>query len=142
MDTNNHLNGIFSAFDFLNSEFSPSSQLVDIFSSHFSFHWTNCRNKESKAAYIHKLDKCILNALSNSKSVVIVSDASNKNNIAISIAHIHSLSNSIKKMIYYAVSITSTEAELFTIRCGINQAIQVPDVSHIIIITDTIHVTY
>jgi len=32
------------------------------------------------------------------------------------------------------------EVELFTIRCGINQAIQMQKVSHIIVITDIIHV--
>jgi len=56
----------------------------------------------------------------DSKSVVMVSDASIKNNIAMFISHIHSPSNPIKKTICYAVNITSTEAELFAIRCGIN----------------------
>jgi len=72
VDTNNCLNGIFPVFNSLDSEFSPGSQLVDIFSSCFSFHQTNHRNKESKAAHIRKLDECVLNALSNSKSVIIV----------------------------------------------------------------------
>ena len=31
------------------------------------------------------------------------------------------------------MNITSTEAELFAIRCGINQAIQVPNVEQIIV---------
>jgi len=38
------------------------------------------------------------------------------------------------------MNITSTEAELFSIRCGINLAIQVPNVGQIIIITDAIPV--
>ena len=142
VDTNNCLNGIFPVFDSLNSEFSPGSQLVDTFSSCFSFHQTNHRNKESKAAHICKLDECVLNTFSDSKSVIIVSDASIKNNVATSVVHIHSLLNPIKEMVHHAVSITFTEAELFTIRCGINQAIQVPGVSHIIIIMDTIHAAY
>jgi len=45
-------------------------------------------------------------------------------------------------MLHYAVSITSTEAELFAIRYSINQAIQVSKVSHIIVITDTIYMMY
>jgi len=48
-------------------------------------------------------------------------------------------SNSIKKNIHHAINVTSTEAELFAIRCRINQAVQIPDVSHIIVITDAIH---
>ena len=35
--------------------------------------------------------------------------------------------------------ITSTEAELFVIRCGINQACSKEDISRIIIVTDSIH---
>jgi len=34
----------------------------------------------------------------------------------------------------------TTEAELFAIRCGINQATQIPGTSRIIIVTDTLHV--
>ena len=52
VDTNNHLNGIFPLFNSLNSKFSPGSRLIDIFSSHFSFHQADYKNKESKAAQI------------------------------------------------------------------------------------------
>jgi len=48
-------------------------------------------------------------------------------------------SNGIKKTIHYAINVTSTEAELFAIRCRINQAVQILDVSHIMVITDAIH---
>jgi len=58
-------------------------------------------------AHIYKLDKCVLNTSTDPKSVVIVSDASIKNNIAIFITHIHSHSNLITKTIYYAVNIIS-----------------------------------
>ena len=43
------------------------------------------------------------------------------------------------KTTYHAVNITSTKVELFVIRCGINQAVQVPNIKHIIVITDIIH---
>ena len=36
------------------------------------------------------------------------------------------------------MNVTSTEAELFLIRYGINQAVQVPNTEYIIVITDTI----
>jgi len=75
----------------------------------------------------------------DSNSVVVISDASIKNNITILILHIHSNSNGIKKTIHHAVNITSTETELFAIRCRINQAVQIPEASHIVVITDTIH---
>ena len=44
----------------------------------------------SKVAHIYKLDKYVLNTSTDPKSVVIISDASIKNNIDIFITHIHS----------------------------------------------------
>ena len=44
------------------------------------------------------------------------------------------------KTIHHAVHVTSTEAELFAIRCGINQVLNFNNMSKIIIITDSIHV--
>jgi len=62
-----------------------------------------------------------------------------EDNVATYITQIHSYSNSIKKTLHHAINITTTEAELFTIRCRINQATQVTNVFHIIIITNTIY---
>ena len=75
----------------------------------------------------------------NPHSVVTISDVSIKNNVAISILHIHYNSNDIKKTIHYTVNITSTKTELFAIQYKIDQAVQIPKVSHIIIITDAIY---
>ena len=60
--------------------------------------------------------------------------------MAISIAHIHVHNKPIVKMLHYAVNVTSTEAEIFAIRCGINQAINIPGISKIIVVTNSIHV--
>ena len=59
----------------------------------------------------------------DSHSTIIVSDMSIKNNIVTLIAHIYSYNLPVIKMIHYATNIISTEAELFAIRCGINQAV-------------------
>ena len=142
INANNHFNGIFSLFDSLNSKFSPGSWLVDNFSSHFFFYQANHKDKESRAAHSHKFDDIVLNNSSNSNSVIVVSNASIKNNITMSIVHIYSYLNSIKKTLHHAVGITFTEAELFAIRHSINQAIQIPEASHIIIITDSIHMAH
>ena len=45
------------------------------------------------------------------------------------------------KMIHYAVNITTTKAELFTIRCDINQAVGISNIKHIVVITDSLHAT-
>ena len=117
MDANNYLNGIFSSF---NCEFTPSFRLIDNFSSHFSFHQTNCKDKKSKATHLCKLDNILSNTSLDSKSIIVVSDTSVRNNIAISISYVYSYSNNVKKIIYHVINITSTEAELFTIRYRIN----------------------
>ena len=42
-------------------------------------------------------------------------------------------------MIYHVTNVTSTEAELFAIRCGINQAVNLPGISKIVVFTDSLH---
>ena len=108
---------------------------MDFFSIHISFHKIHYKNKESKNAHLQKLNKITLETLSNANAVIIISDASIKDNVATLI----SCSNPIKKTLHHTINITITEAKLFTIRCGINQAIQVINASHIIIITDAIY---
>jgi len=105
----------------------------------FSFYLANCKDKESKEAHLCKLDEIFKNTLIDSSTTVVISDASIKNNVATSISHIHSSLNNIKKIIHYAVNIILTEAELFAIRCKINQAVQISGASHIIIITNFIY---
>ena len=82
MDMNNRLNRIFPLFNFFSSEFSPRDRLIDIFPSCFSFYSTNRKNKESRKVYICKLDKFTLQILADSKTTVIVSDVSIKNQVA------------------------------------------------------------
>jgi len=72
-------------------------------------------------------------------TAIIVTDASIKNDIATSISHVHLTNHPVTKMLYHVAFVTSTEAELFAIRCGINQAYIKENVSKIIVITDSIH---
>jgi len=122
VDTNNRLNRVFPSFDPFSSKFSPGDRLIDVFSSHFSFYPTNRRNEESIKAHICKLDKIIFQVSLDSKTTVVVLDASIKNQVTTSIAHIYIYNSPIIKIIHHAINITLTETELFTIRCGINQA--------------------
>ena len=101
----------------------------------------NWKNTEVKNAYLYFLDKIFDNSLSNSNSILVISNASVKNNITTLISHIHQDSNIIAKTIHYAINVTSTEMELFSVRCGINQAVQVSNTENIIVITNTIHTT-
>ena len=76
---------------------------------------------------------------SSSNSALIVTDASIKNDIATLISHIHQANRPLIKTAHHAVFVTSLEAELFAIRCGINQACNKEDVSKIVVITNSIH---
>ena len=75
----------------------------------------------------------------NYSHALIISNAGIKNNVATSIAYIHIYDRPIIKIIYHATNITSTEAELFTIKCSINQAVNLPEISKIVIVIDSIH---
>jgi len=55
------------------------------------------------------------------------------------IAHIHIYDKPIVKTLHHTVNITSIEAKLFAIRCGINQAVNSQGTLKIIVITDLIH---
>jgi len=81
----------------------------------------------------------VLRALSNPSSKIVVSNTSIKNHVATSISHIHSFKKPVVKTIHRAINITTTEAELFTIRCSINQAVACSNVNHIVAITDSLH---
>jgi len=122
VDANNKLNGVFPSFDLFSSKFSPVDRLIDIFPSYFSFHSMNRKYKESKKAYIYELNEITFQVVMDSKSVVVVSDASIKNQVTTLIAHVHTHDSFVIKTIYHTINVTLTEAELFTIRCGINQA--------------------
>ena len=99
----------------------------------------NCKEKEIKNTHICNLKKIFEDSLLDPKTVTIISNASIKNNVATLILHICFSHNILAKSIHHAIIFTSTEAELFAIRCGINQAVQVLNITCIIIITDTIH---
>ena len=82
----------------------------------------------------------MINALLDPNTVIVILDASIKNNVTTSIAHVHSFSRPIRKILYHVINTTSIEVELFAIRCGISQAVQTPNIFYIIIITGALYV--
>jgi len=81
-----------------------------------------------------------LQSSSSSHTAIIVTDASVKNDIATLVSHIHIHNHPLIKTVHHVAFITSTEAELFAIRYGINQVCSKENVSKIIVVTDFIHV--
>ena len=138
IDIANKSNECFPSFASLDFEFSPGHRVIDNFSDHFSFNV--CDKEKDDKSCTHQLDKMVLESSSSPSIAIIASDTSIKNNIATSIVHIHTFNNPLTKMIHHVVHVTSTEAELFAIRCGINQIIDSDNISKIIVITDFIYV--
>ena len=80
-----------------------------------------------------------IQASTSSHTAIVVSNASIKNDIATLILHIHICDQSLVKTVHHVAFVTSTEVELFAIRCGINQACNKENISKVIVITDSIH---
>jgi len=137
INSNNKLFEVFPSFSPLYLEFNLDSRIVDKFSDRFSFNLSN--REENDKIHFQQLNEMTLQSSSSLHIAIIVTDASIKNDIAISISHIHICDHPLTKMVHHAAFITSTEAELFAIRCDINQVCSKENVSRIIIITDSIH---
>ena len=140
IDMNNCFNEVFPSFDSFNPEFSPSNRIIDTFSNHFSFHLFNKCISQNIKSHIQQLYKLAFKSSDSPSFVLIVTDANIKNNIATSISHIHICNKSIMKTLHHTLNIMSTEAELFTIRCSINQVANNNNISKIIVVMDSIHV--
>ena len=141
VDIDNRFNKVFSSFAPLYSEFSPGFRVIDNFSDCFSFNLFSKQKNNNLKMCIHQLDNMVIKFLSIPSLTLVITDTSVKNNITTSISHIHICNKPISKMLYYMVYIMSTEAKLFTIRCGINQAMNHNNISKIIVITDLIYAT-
>ena len=130
---------VFSFFDSLNIEFSPSSYFINTFPSCFLFyHHIKYKNNNLKD-YANQLNNIAIMTLVNHLNALIILDVGIKNNIVTSITYVHIHNKFIIKTVHYVVNVTFTEAELFAIRCSINQATNILGILKIIIITDSIY---
>jgi len=136
----NRSNECFPSFASLDSEFSPKHRVIDSFSDHISFNV--CEKEKNNKSCAHQLDKMVLESSSSPSIAIIISDVSIKNNITTSITYIYIFNNPLTKMIYHVVYVTSIEAELFAIRCSINQITDSDNIFKIIVITNSIHVAH
>ena len=137
IDMNNRCNEFLSLFSPFNKEFSLGSKLINSFSEYFSFYsWTHDVKRN-----LYKLDDITIQTSSNPHSFIVISDTSIKNHVATSISHIYSYNSPVIKTYHHTVNVSTTEAKLFTIRCGINQAVGISYINHIIVITDLLYAT-
>ena len=140
IDSCNKSYGIFLSFLLLNQEFFPGSHIIDIFPDCFSFNLITKKEKEKNDQIrVQELDNMVLLNSLLPHTALVITDASIKNDITTSILHVHVVNYLITKTVHHAAFVTSTEAELFAIRCGINQACSNKAINKIIVVTDSIH---
>ena len=120
VDIDNRFNKVFSFFSPLHLEFSLGNRVINNFPDQFSFNLYSKRKDNNMKSCIQQLNKMTIESLSDPSCTVIIIDTSVKNDITMSILHTHVYNKPFIKTFHYAVYITSSEAELFTIRCGIN----------------------
>jgi len=136
IDADDKHNKFFPSFSFFIDEFKPRKCIIDIFSDHYSFHACILNIKK----HMKNLEETTIRASTDLFSSIVVSDTSIKNQVTTSISHIHSFNKPIVKTLHRATNVTTAEAELFTIRCGINQAVTDSSVKHIVVITDSFYI--
>jgi len=137
VDTNNRFNGIFPSFTPLHSELSLGHRIIDNFLDCLIFN-LHSKQKNNRVCY-HQLDNMVIEASSFPSTTIVVTDTSIKNNVVTSISHTYTYNNPITKTVHYVIYVTSIKAELFAMRCGINQASNHNNISKIIIVTNSIH---
>ena len=135
----NRFNKVFLFFSPFNYEFLLENKLIDIFFNHFSFHYLNRKNNHNIKSYLLKLNSITLQVSSDSHSIIVVTNASIKNQIATLISHVHIHNRPVIKTTHYTVNIISTKVELFVIRYSINKATCLSNVKYIFVIMDSIH---
>ena len=140
INTNNHLNEIFPAFDSLNRKISLGFHLIDTFHNCFSFHSVNQKDANTRIIYHNKPDNIYKNSLISQNTVLVISNTSIKNNITTSVSHICRGQDIIAKIIHHTINVTFTKAKFFAIRCSINFVTQMQNIAHIVVITDAIPV--
>ena len=141
VNIDNRFNKVFSSFNPLNPEFELGNRIIYYFSNHFSFHLFNKSNYHLFKNHIQQLNNLAIESFNTPSNTLIVTDASVKNNIAMSIAHIHIYNKPVVKTLHHTVNIMSSEAKFFIIRCSINQSAHLQNVSKIIVVMDSIYCT-
>lgn len=132
INIDNRYNEFLLSFSLFNKESFPGNCLIDIFPDCFFFNpWTH-----DVKNHLYRLNDITIQTSYDSLSSIVISDISIKNHTITLISHTHLYNSPIIKMCHHTINISTTEAKIFVIRYGINQAVGIPHINHIIVITD------
>ena len=73
--------------------------------------------------HCNRSNKIYEDLLNNQDTILVITNTSVKNNIAISVSHIQKGYNIVNTCVYHTINVNFTKAELFAIRCRIDQAV-------------------
>jgi len=112
--------------------------LINRFPNFFSFYVGNRKNSLCLHNHFKSLDDLLNKHTFDTYTAVVITDVSIRNNTVTAVSHTLSKYRDIIRVVHYVFSVMTAEAELFTIRSGINQACQIPDVKKVHVITNFI----
>ena len=140
LDTEASLLNLIECFDPLYAEATPGCRLLDSFPDRVFFHPCNHSSLRDCKSYLQSLDCLCFEASFSSSTLIVVTDASvipSRYMQAVSAAHLWNLGQQVSSFKALADRITTSNAELFTIRLSIAKATNMA-IEHIILITDSL----
>jgi len=103
VDSNKNAYGTFPSFSLLHPELSPGVRIIDTFSDCFSFNHSGKNNNQC----LQQLDSMIIESSLSQSTAIVAMDASIKNDIVISISHMHISNQPLIKTIHHTAFVTS-----------------------------------
>ena len=138
-DINEHLNGIRNCFNPLYPLFSPSSKIVNYFSSRISFYFPSSLSDKDLHQHLQSLNLAFRSSQINSNSIAVIANRGiKKSYIAIAVAHVWSDNSIVKQLQVYSINDISIEAKLMAIHTSLISAMEINNIHDIIVITDSI----
>lgn len=103
------------------------------------FYVANRKNFLCLYNHLKSLDNLLNKHTFDTYTAVVIVDVSVKNNTVTAVSHILSKYRDIIRIVHHVFNVMTTEAKLFIIKSGINQACQILDVKKVHVITNSVH---
>jgi len=127
------------AFCPLHPLFSPGSQIVNHFSSRFSFHSPSSSSDEDLHQHLQSLNYTFRSSQVNHNSTAVIADRDvKKSHATTAVAHIWANNSVIKQLQVHSINVIPIKAELMAICTGLIPAIEIDNIYNITVITNSI----
>jgi len=141
-DVNKRLNEIQACLEPNYILFSPSSRVVDHFSSRIVFHSPSSSSNNDTIVHIQKLNQAFrMSQIGPHSTTIIVNGEVKKSNITLAVAHTWTDNHITRQAHTQAINITSVKAKLMAIYIGLMPALNNNNIHQILVVTDAISAT-